>query len=416
MTPAALATFAIVVATVLGVLVRPFRLPEYVFALAGAGVLLVAGLLPPIAAWEAVAKGWNLYAFLVGMMLLAEVARQEGLFDWIAGHAAHAARGSARRLFALVYGVGILVTVFLSNDATAVVLTPAVYAVARRAGVEPLPYLFICAFIANAASFVLPISNPANFVVYGERLPALAPWIGTFALPSFVAIATTYAILRWTQRAELRKPLAPAPAVEPLSTAGRAAGVALLIAAVVLVGASALGRDLGLPTLACGFLALVAAAVIAARSPMPALKHVAWGALPLVAGLFILVAGLEHVGGIRFIADWLSKHDSIAPGQTALLAGLAAGVGTNIVNNLPLGLLAGAAGHAAQAPDKVMAGLLIGVDLGPNLSVTGSLATLLWLLAIRREGAHVGALRFLKLGALVMPPALVLALTALVLT
>ncbi|MCB1540494.1 MAG: anion permease, partial [Rhodoblastus sp.] len=161
MTPAALATFAIVVATVLGVLVRPFRLPEYVFALAGAGVLLVAGLLPPIAAGEAVAKGWNLYAFLVGMMLLAEVARQEGLFDWIAGHAAHAARGSARRLFALVYGVGILVTVFLSNDATAVVLTPAVYAVARRAGVEPLPYLFICAFIANAASFVLPISNPA---------------------------------------------------------------------------------------------------------------------------------------------------------------------------------------------------------------------------------------------------------------
>ena len=415
MTHAALATLAIVVATISGVLLRPFRLPEYVSAIAGAAALLAFGLLPLPLAWDAAAKGHDVYLFLIGMMLLAEVARQEGLFDWIAGHAAHAAAGSARRLFALVYGVGILVTVFLSNDATAVVLTPAVYAVARRAGVAPLPYLFVCAFIANAASFVLPISNPANLVVYGERLPALAPWIRTFALPSLAAIATTYAILRWTQRAELRKPLAPAPDVEPLSPAGYAAGVTLAIAAIVLVGASALGRDLGRPTLACGFLALFAASVIAARSPLPALKHVAWGVLPLVAGLFVLVAGLEHVGGIRLIADLLSGRDGAAAGQTALLAGLAAGVGTNIVNNLPLGLLAGAAGHAAQAPQKVMAGLLIGVDLGPNLSVTGSLATLLWLLAIRREGEHVGALRFLGLGALVMPPALLLALAALVL-
>lgn len=415
MSAAALATLAIVVATVLGVLARPFRLPEHVFAVAGAAALVGFGLLPPLAAWNAAAEGYDVYLFLIGMMLLAEVARQEGLFDWIAGHAAHAARGSARRLFALVYGVGILVTVFLSNDATAVVLTPAVYAVARRAGVEPLPYLFICAFIANAASFVLPISNPANLVVYGERLPALLPWIRTFALPSLAAIAATYTILRWTQRAEFRKPLAPTAEVEPLSPAGRAAGVALAIAALVLVAASAYGRDLGLPTLACGILALISASTIAVRSPMPALKHVAWGVLPLVAGLFILVAGLEHVGGIRLIADWLSVNDKASPGQTAFLAGLAAGVGANIVNNLPLGLLAGAAGHAAQAPDKVMAGLLIGVDLGPNLSVTGSLATLLWLLAIRREGAHVGALRFLQLGLLIMPPALLLALATLVL-
>lgn len=411
----ALATLGIVVATILGVLARPFRLPEYVFAIAGAAALLAFGLLPADAALSAAAKGQDVYLFLIGMMLLAEVARREGLFDWIAGHAAHAAKGSARRLFMLVYGVGVLVTVFLSNDATAVVLTPAVYAVARRAGVEPLPYLFICAFIANAASFVLPISNPANLVVYGERLPALLPWMQTFALPSLVAIASTYLVLRWTQRRALEKPLGPAPEVEPLSPAGRAAGVTLAFAAFVLVGASALGCNLGLPTLACGLLSMLAASAIAMRSPLPVLGHVAWGVLPLVAGLFILVAGLEHVGGIRLIADWLSAHDRSAPAQTAFLAGLAAGVGTNIVNNLPLGLLAGAAGQAAQAPDKVMAALLIGVDLGPNLSVSGSLATLLWLLAIRREGAHVGALRFIGLGALVMPPALLLALATLVL-
>lgn len=415
MTQAALATLAIVVATVVGILVRPFRLPEYVFALAGATALLAPGLLPPEAALSAIARGYDVYLFLVGMMLLAEVARQEGLFDWLAAHAARAARGSARRLFALVYGVGVLVTVFLSNDATAVVLTPAVYAVARAARVEPLPYLYICAFIANAASFVLPISNPANLVVYGDRLPALAPWVRTFAAPSLAAIVATYAVLRWTQRRALATPLCAAPALEPMSTEARVAGCTLVLAAFILVGVSALGRDLGAPTLACGLLSIAAVSGIALRSPMPVLRHVAWGVLPLVAGLFVLVAGLEHVGAIGAIASWLAGHEHATPGQTAFVAGLAAGFGTNVVNNLPLGLLAGAAGQAAHAPDKVMAALLIGVDLGPNLSVAGSLATLLWLIAVRREGARIGGLRFLALGALVMPPALVLALAALVL-
>jgi len=125
--------------------------------------------------WRAIGKGTDIYLFLAGMMLLAELARREAVFDWLAGLAVRAARGSPPRLFMLVYAVGILVTVFLSNDATAVVLTPAVYAVVKKARTTALPYLLSCAFIANAASFVLPISNPANLVVYGKQLPSLVP-------------------------------------------------------------------------------------------------------------------------------------------------------------------------------------------------------------------------------------------------
>src|SRR5437879_12331315 len=136
-------------------------------------------------------KGIDVYLFLTGMMLIAELARQEGLFDWLAALAVEHARGSPQRLFALVYAVGTIVTVFLSNDATAVVLTPAVYAATRAAGAAPLPYLFACAFIANAASFALPISNPANLVVFGERMPHLADWLRQFTLPSVAAIVLT---------------------------------------------------------------------------------------------------------------------------------------------------------------------------------------------------------------------------------
>jgi arsenical pump membrane protein len=140
-----------------GVLVRPFKLPEAVWAVGGAVLIVGLGLLPAGKALTAVGKGTDVYLFLIGMMLLSETAREQGLFDWVAAVAVNHSRQSPRRLFLLIYGVGVVITTFLSNDAAAVVLTPAVYAATRKAGVKPLPFLFICAFIANAASFVLPI-------------------------------------------------------------------------------------------------------------------------------------------------------------------------------------------------------------------------------------------------------------------
>ena len=155
------AIFVIAALATGGVIVRPWRLPEAVWAVFGAVALVGCGLLSWSDAIAGIEKGLDVYLFLAGMMLLAELARDEGLFDWLAALAVGHAQGSAQRLFALVYMVGIIVTVFLSNDATAVVLTPAVYAAARAAGATPLPHLLICAFVANAASFVLPFSNPA---------------------------------------------------------------------------------------------------------------------------------------------------------------------------------------------------------------------------------------------------------------
>ena len=141
--------------------------------MAGAVILLAVGLLPWRDGLAAVSKGTDVYLFLIGMMLLSETARREGVFDWVAAFAVNRAGASPRRLFLLIYGVGVVVTAFLSNDAAAVVLTPAVAVAARKAKVPALPYLFICAFIANAASFVLPISNPANLVLYGDHTPPL---------------------------------------------------------------------------------------------------------------------------------------------------------------------------------------------------------------------------------------------------
>jgi len=394
-----------------GVILRPRRLPEAIWAVAGAVLLVALALLPWREALAAVAKGGDVYLFLAGMMLLAELARQEGLFDWLAARAVNAAGGSARRLFALVYLVGVLVTALLSNDATAVVLTPAVFAAARAAGAEPLPYLYVCAFIANAASFVLPISNPANLVLFGRQMPALSHWLARFGPASLAAIGFTYAALRATQRRALQAPIAQAIPAPRMSIDARLAAGGIAVTAALLIAASALDRPLGPPTFFAG--ALTAAAVLMRKrqAPWPLVRGVSWSVLPLVAGLFVLVEGLVRTGVVPRLAQLLHQAAAAAPATAAWQAGGLAALACNLMNNLPVGLIAGSL-DAGHLPPSVGSALLIGIDLGPNLSVTGSLATILWLAAIRREGQNVGARDFLKLGTLVMLPALAGALAA----
>ena len=404
------ATWAIAAAATAGVILRPFAWPEFVWAASGAILLVWLGLLSAPDALSGVMKGTDVYLFLVGMMLLAEVARQEGLFDWLAAKAAVQARGSATRLFSLVFAVGTVVTIFLSNDATAVVLTPAVAAVARAAKAEqPLPYLFICAFIANAASFVLPISNPANLVIYGSHMPPLLQWLPRYALPSLLSIAATYIVLRWTQRTSLQQEISSDIELPGLPAGGKMAAWGIGATAVVLLGSSAIDIQLGLPTFLAGVATAVLVLLRSRSGPMAVLTNVSWGVLPLVAGLFVLVEALEKTGVTNHLAALL--HDVVQRSATlaAWVSGVVLAVGCNLLNNLPAGLVAGRVVEIAQVPDHVRAAVLIGVDLGPNLSVTGSLATILWLTALRREGQSVGAWTFLKLGVLVMPPALLLA-------
>jgi arsenical pump membrane protein len=407
------AIYVIAALATAGVILRPFRVTEAIWAVAGAAVLVALGLLSIPDALAGVAKGGDVYLFLFGMMLLAEIAREEGLFDWLAALAARHAAGSSRRLFLLIYGVGAVVTTFLSNDATAVVLTPAVAAAARTAKVaEPLPYLLICAFIANAASFVLPISNPANLVIYGSRMPPLQQWLEAYLVPSAVAIVATYLLLRFVQRRALEQGIAKDVPLPALTAAGKMAAAGIVATAVVLLTSSALDIRLGLPTAIAGTLTAVMVLLRERKSPWRIVKDVSWGVLPLVAGLFVLVEALGKIGLIDTIAALLRDGADHAAALTAALSGLAIALASNLINNLPAGLIAASAVQTAQSGAHVTRAILIGVDLGPNLSVTGSLATILWLAALRREGLVVGFGAFLKIGIVVMPPALVLAIAS----
>jgi len=408
--PPNIATWLISASVITGVIVRPWKLPEALWVVLGVGALMLFSLMSAPVAWMAVRKGADVYLFLTGMMLLSELARHEGLFDWLAAFAVRRASGSASSLFGLVYAVGTVVTIFLSNDATAVVLTPAVYAAAAKAKAKPLPYLFVCAFIANAASFVLPISNPANLVVYGAQMPSLGEWLSEFGVASALSVLITFIALRFMQRKELGGEISRNIPVPALSLGGRLAAIGIAATALSLLVASGLDWPLGLPTFLAALVTTTVILLVKKTSPWTLVKGVSWSVLPLVAGLFVLVEAIEGTGALEPLVDHLPAVGAAHPRITAFGAGAVVAVGCNLVNNLPLGLIAGAVATGSHLTSQLTGALLIGVDLGPNLSVTGSLATILWLVALRREKQTVSAWTFLKLGAVLMPLALMASL------
>jgi arsenical pump membrane protein len=411
----ALASGPLVVSAIVGIsivlmLVRPKNIPEVYWIGSGALLLILLRLVPIPLAGKAIAQGSDVYLFLIGMMILSELAREHGVFDWLSSAAVQRANGSTTRLFTLIYGVGTIVTIFMSNDATAVVLTPAILRAVQQARVKPLPHLFACALIANAASFVLPISNPANLVVFHQGMPPLAQWLVFFGLPSLLSIAATYLVMRLYFREDLQGHIDATPDRENLKPAGKMVlgGIALMVA--VLLTASSFNKDLGLPTCLAALAVTAAVSMQAKANPLRLLKEISWSTLALVAGLFVLVDAVESIGALKYTQQAMHWAQTLAPAWGTIVVGFVVGLGNNLVNNLPLGLIAGGTIQAAHVQGLIAHAVLIGVDLGPNLSITGSLATILWLLALRKEKLEVSFWDFLKIGALAMPVALIAAL------
>lgn len=407
--PTHLAILAIAALTIAAILTRPFRAPEWLSATVAAALLIGTGLLGWRPALKAVAAGTNVYLFLAGMLLLSEIARTTGVFRWLASAALRRSNGSARRLFTLIYAIGVLVTALLSNDATVLLLTPAVLAVVVEAAIDPLPYLYACAFVSGAASFALPISNPANLVVFANGLPLLLPWLRAFALPSLLAVLLTYASLAAIMRSRLQGGMRPASSFA-LPRVGRLAFGAVLISAAILVVAASLGANVGITAAVAGMCSLVVVLIADRHAAPKVMRNAQWSIVPLVAGMFVVVAAVAQTGLLGSGSFFFSRLGAWPVQSGNLAAGGIVSIADNLFNNLPAALMTRYAVQSPHVPAHIVHAALIGIDLGPNLSLVGSLATLIWIVALRRAGIVVSAWEFSKVGAIALLPALAAAL------
>jgi arsenical pump membrane protein len=376
--------------------------PASLVALGGAALLVAAGVISwDDAVDEARAIGPTL-ALLVGLLVLGDGCERAGLFSAMAARIASGARGSPHRLLALVFAAAVGVTVVLGLDATVVLLTPAALAAASRARLEPRPSLYACSHLANSASLLLPVSNLTNLLAFGAAGLSFTHFAALMALPWLAVLAVEWLGLRLTFADDLGS--RAGRTVDGSAALPRAP---LIVLAATLAGfalSAPLGYDPAWAAIGGGAAMLLAAPA----GPAAVVRSLDVPLLGFVLGLAVIVQGVA-AHGIGELVDSALPSGNALP---ALLGAAAvAAVLANLLNNVPAVLVLLPAA-AAAGPATVLA-VLIGVNVGPNLTPTGSLATLLWRRVLRERDAEPSLAEFLRLGALTVPPAIVLGTVAL---
>lgn len=397
----------LLLAAVLAAATTPRRVPEAAVAVPAAGLLVAVGVVPWSDAVDELRGLLPTVGFLAAVLVLAHLCDAEGVFSYEGAVAARVCRGSPIRLLAAVVGLAAAVTAVLSLDATVVLLTPVVVATATAVRVRPRPHVYVCAHLANSASLLLPVSNLTNLLAFGSTGLSFLHFGLLMALPWLVAVAVEYAVLRLVFAADLRSP-APDRARPPLPPVP---AVPLAVLAATLVGFAATSA-LGIGPV---WAAAAGAAVLAGRrlargrsSPRTLLTAADLPFVAFVLGLGVVV-GAVAAGGLGELVRRLLPNTPTLLGllATAAVAALLA----NLVNNLPAVLILLPA--VAPGGAGVVLAALIGVNVGPNLTYTGSLATLLWRRLLRQRDAEPSLVDYLRLGAVSVPLVLVASTVAL---
>jgi arsenical pump membrane protein len=401
--------------------VRPTQVPEAAVAAAGALVLVVVGALSWHQADAAIRQLGPTVGFLAALLLIAEGCRREGLFRAIGELIAHRAGGRSVRLLALVFTVASLVTIVLGLDATVVLLPPIVLVTVRRLRADPRAPLYACAHLANSASLLLPVSNLTNLLAFHASGLSFARFAVLMSLSTVAAVGVEWVVLsrRFGVAGERLVAIEPSGAgthddspgsartQDDRAGSGRMPRFPLIVLALTLLG-FALSSALGVAPV---WIAVAGAVVLnlptVAHDPRAAagcVRAAEPGFLVFVLGLGVIVAAAGEHGLGGAVRDLLPSGASL---PDLLLSAVIAALLANLVNNLPatLILLPVAAGLGTG---PVLA-VLVGVNIGPNLTPVGSLATLLWRRVLRTAGVELPTGEFLWLGVLTVPAGLLLA-------
>ncbi|MBV9940940.1 MAG: hypothetical protein JO262_02330 [Solirubrobacterales bacterium] len=393
----------VLVASLVAAITRPRWAPDWAVAAGGALVLLAAGVLSFHGVREALSNLGPTVGFLAALLVLADGCRRAGVFDALGAGMALGSSGRSSRLLAMVFLAAAGTTAVLSLDATVVLLTPIVFATAARLRVNPRPHVYACSHLANSASLLLPVSNLTNLLAFRASGLSFPRFAGLMVLPWLVAVLIEWLVLRRAFAGDLRRHATWSIRVERRPLPWFALGV---------VGLALVGFALGsLISVEPVWVAAAAALALVLRErPRPA--EVVRAAEPtflmFVLGLGLVVqAASQH--GLSSAVDSLLPHGTSL--ATLLAVAAASAVLANLVNNLPATLIVLPVA-ASSGPGAVLA-MLVGVNIGPNLTYVGSLATLLWRRIVHAHDHETDMGEYTRLGLQTVPLALLAATLAL---
>lgn len=386
--------------------VRPRGWPEAVAAVPAAAALVAIGAISVRQAAAQVTDLFGVVAFLGAVLVLAKLCDDEGLFE-AAGAAIARGRVRSGGLLGRVFAIASVITATLSLDAAVVLLTPVVLAAVRRLGTRVRPYAYATAHLANGASLLLPVSNLTNLLAFHTADLSFTKFTLVMALPWLAAVATLYLIFRWFFAKDLRVQ----PRSDEQGPPPRPPVFVLVVVGLTLAG-FAVAQSVGLSP---AWAALLGASVLAVRSlrrgnttvsEIVGSLHVSF--LVFVLALGVVVQAVTLNGMDRAMKTVLPSGSGL---PALLVIAAIAAVLANIVNNLPATLVLLPL-VAPSGPVAILA-VLIGVNIGPNLTYVGSLSNLLWRRVLRQHDVDAGVGEYTRLGVCTVPASLAVAVLAL---
>jgi arsenical pump membrane protein len=412
-------TLIIFAASIGLLMVRPKPLNEAAAVTLGAIVMLVLSIISPQQTWEALQENANVLLFFLGLMVISVVAEQAGFFQWCAVKASRIAGNKGPALLGVVFGLGTLITAFFSNDATALILTPLVFAIVKRHKLNPLPYVFACAFVANSASMLLPVSNPVNLLAVSKFHLTLGQYLKFLLLPSLLVVGANLLLFKWIFSKDLVSVNHIDQFEEPpkLDRFFKFASAGLGLTALGYIMVSIYGLPLSYPA-AGGAIILLACGFGFKRIKLKTVTAgISWSIFLFIIALALLVKGLENAGVINLIADELAKLAAYGPIQALFSVTVGTALGSNLINNWSMMMISVSSLDAmSQNPafhESLVYGAIMGADVGPNLAILGSLSSMLWLVLLRQRGLDIRPMQYIKLGLIVTPILLIIGVLSL---
>ncbi len=403
----AVAIFAV---TLVLIILRPKPLNEGTAAAMGAVTILIAGVISVEDIYEVFRATDNILLFFLGLMVISAVTDQAGIFKWFAHEAVGLANGSARRLLLVVFGLGVLITTFFSNDATALILTPIVFVLITKFKLNPLPYVFACAFIANTASTLLPVSNPVNLLAVDTFRITLGEYLKFTLLPGLMAITVNIVLFMYIFRKDIRASFShddPDPPVKVDAFFVFVSAV-LVLTAIGYILTLVYARPASWPAMAGAAALLAGGAAFRRLSLRGVASGISWSIFIFIFCLALLVRGLENREVTQVIGEAVTHVSSAGALWAVLAVAFCTAIGANLVNNWSMMMISvsSLASMSATVPSfdrSLIYASVLGADLGPNITILGSLSSMLWLVLLRQRGLDIRQGQYMKLGLTVMP-------------
>jgi len=407
--------------TLIFIIWQPRGLQIGTTAVVGAIAAVVLGVVTLTDVWTVTSIVWDATLAFIGIILLSMVLDEIGFFEWAALKMVRLSKGNGNLMFVYMMILGALVAAFFANDGAALILTPIILAKMKYLKLNPVAmfaFLMAGGFIGDSASNPLVISNLTNIVTAGYFQIGFWEYARTMFLPNLLSILASIAVL-WLffrkdipSRIDIENLATPESAIKNMTMFKLSWPFLGLLMAGYFIG-DAYHLPVSLFALGGALLFLSIATYFKATKPIMTIKAAPWQVVWFSIGLYVVVYGLKNGGLTTYLAGIITELQGMGTVYAVIGTGFLSAILSSVMNNMPTIMIMDIA--IAEAGNSALAyANIIGCNLGPKMTPIGSLATLLWLHVLAQKGVKIGWGEYMKVGLIVTPPVLLVALIGLI--